>query len=72
MQISDDMIYLTDNGRAVCGEHLGSCARHTGRDLSGQAILPITPDVAKQARDEFGYIPECEDCGKQASLLIHA
>lgn len=72
MHISNDMIYLTDNGRAVCGSHLGASARYTGRDLSGQEILPVTPDVAQQALDEFGYIPECEDCGKKASLLIHA
>ena len=69
MRIADETLYMTDNGRTVCGKHLGASARHTGRDLSGQSIMAVTPEVAQVARDEYGYIPECEDCGKKASLL---
>ncbi|HEY9467616.1 MAG TPA: hypothetical protein VIR54_31200 [Vicinamibacterales bacterium] len=72
MRIDNTMIYLTDNGRALCGQHLGSSAKHTGRDISGQPIEPVTPEVATMARDEFGYIPSCEHCGREASLLATA
>lgn len=71
-RISTETIYLTDNGRAVCGEHLGATARMTSHDLSGQPIEPITPELARICQAEYGYIPACEDCGKKASLLIHA
>ncbi len=35
-------IYLGDNGRALCGQHLGMTARYTGRDISGQSIQRVT------------------------------
>lgn len=69
MRIHDATIYLTDNGAAYCGAHLGSSAKHTGRDISGQAILPITPEIARDTSREFGYVPSCERCGRAASLL---
>jgi hypothetical protein len=65
-------IYLTDNGRALCGDHLGSSARHTGRDISGQPILPLSPENVRYSIDAEGWHPACEHCGKRASLLIHA
>ncbi len=68
MTVRPDTIYLTDNGRALCGAHLGSSARYTGRDISGQPILPLTPaDVRESVAD--GWHPSCETCGKRASLL---
>ena len=69
MRISDDTIYSTDNGRLLCGKHLGSTAKATGRDLSGQTILAIGPDEATYCQATFGEVPECETCGKRASLL---
>jgi hypothetical protein len=66
----DDMIYLGDNGRALCGAHLGVTARYTGHDLSGQAILPVTPDALAEAR-EMGWTPRCETCGREPSSLWH-
>jgi hypothetical protein len=36
MRINTDTIYMTDNGAALCGAHLGVSAKTTGRDLSGQ------------------------------------
>jgi hypothetical protein len=58
MRIQSDMIYLGDNGRALCG------------DLSGQSIMAVTPDVAAEAEAE-GWTVKCEQCGKPASRLHH-
>lgn len=69
MRITDSTIYLTDNGAALCGEHLGSSARTTGRDLSGQPIEPITPELAAESQRAYGYFPRCEQCGRTATLL---
>ena len=69
MRISEQMVYLTDNGAAYCGAHLGACAKATGRDISGQEIMPITPDVIAES-DRSGYpVPSCEECGHKASRL---
>lgn len=72
MQIHPDTIYLTDNGKALCGEHLGASARFTGRDISGQPILPMTPAIVRESIREDQWHPTCEQCGKQASLLTLA
>lgn len=69
MRIHDNMLYLTDNGAALCGEHLGASARYTGCDISGQPIESVTPEVAREAQ-AMGWTIECECCGKKASLLI--
>lgn len=68
MIIQSGVIYLTDNGASYCGAHLGHAARTTGRDLSGQRIQPVTPELAQQARAE-GWEVTCEKCGKAASTL---
>lgn len=65
MRISADIVYLGDNGRAYCGQHLGVTAKTTGRDLSGQRLLACTPDIVAEA----GYEIACEQCGKKASHL---
>lgn len=65
MRITDSMVYLTDNGAAYCGAHLGMTAKASGRDISGQPILPITPEIAADA----GYEIKCEQCGKAPSRL---
>lgn len=64
-----DALYLTDNGRALCGADLGSSAMHTGRDISGQKIERVTPDDVREARSLYGWDIACEQCGKQASTL---
>lgn len=61
-----DTLYLTDNGAAYCGDHLGNCAKTTGRDLSGQKIMAITPEIA--ADPDAAWI-KCERCGKTPSRL---
>ena len=42
MPIDPKALYLGDNGRAACGQHLGATARASGRDLSGQPIMLVT------------------------------
>lgn len=68
--LQDETIYLGDNGRATCGEHAGMTAQATGRDLSGQKMLPVTPEAARECERLYGYVPECEECGRVASLLV--
>jgi hypothetical protein len=72
MRISDTTIYLTDNGRALCGAHLGASARLTGRDISGQPIEPVGPEEARYFVEALGGPICCERCGLAASLLVTA
>lgn len=72
MTINDATLYITDNGAVYCGAHLGATARYTGRDISGQPIEPITPEVVREARDVMGVEFCCEQCGRKASLLVTA
>lgn len=68
MRINDLAIYLTDNGRALCGRHLGATAKATGRDISGQRIEVVTPELAAEASAD-GWTVTCETCGRAASRL---
>lgn len=67
-----DALYLTDNGRCLCGAHLGASAQATGRDISGQKIEELGPDdvtawLAEMVamRAENPREPECEVCAKK-------
>lgn len=55
------VLYFTDNGRVLCGQHLGSSARYTGRDLSGQLITRTTQEDAEDFR-AMGLTFACETC----------
>lgn len=55
-------LYLCDNGRCLCGRHLGASAKHTGRDISGQPILRLDTDAIAYYQQEFGTEPACETC----------
>jgi hypothetical protein len=57
-------IYITDNGAALCGAHLGYTAKVTGNDLSGQPILPVTKEMAAHSAAE-GWKIKCETCGTE-------
>jgi hypothetical protein len=70
MKIRPDSIYLTDNGAAYCGEHLGTSARMTGRDISGQPIYRVTEEDAMATLLQEGRTIRCEMCGKSTSLLV--
>jgi hypothetical protein len=70
MRITAEAIYLGDNGRCYCGEHLGASAKHTGRDLSGQPIYRVTPEDAQEAA-RMGANLTCEQprCGRTARTI---
>lgn len=55
--LKNDVLYIGDNGRCFCGEHAGCSARYSGRDISGQLVMGLTP---KQAKDND---LSCERCG---------
>jgi len=60
-------LYLGDNGRCFCGSLrcAGSSAFHSGREISGQEVYPLTEmDFVQAKRD--GYPLSCETCGKGA------
>ena len=59
----DHAVYFTDNGAMLCGAHLGSSARYTGRDLSGQPIKRVTVQDAVDLA-AMGCEAKCEHCGK--------
>jgi hypothetical protein len=60
-------LYFTDNGCILCGEHLGSSAKFTGRDISGQKIKKVTPDDARAAAKD-GWTLKCEgNCERTAN-----
>ena len=54
-----DTLYLGDNGRAFCGtlRCAGNSAYHTGRDISGQRVMPLKDSEA------FAHEIRCEGCG---------
>lgn len=72
MKITPDAIYLCDNGAAYCGDHLGTSARLTGYDISGQRIMRVTPEGAMTVLLQDGCLIKCETCGKTTSLLVTA
>jgi len=57
-------LYVTDNGRTVCGVHCGTSAAYTGRDISGQEILTVTDDYAREWLTLVGEPVKCEDCAR--------
>ena len=65
---NDATIYVGDNGAAYCGAHLGATARYTLRNLSGQPLMEVTPELAAESAAD-GFPMVCECCGKEASAL---
>jgi hypothetical protein len=63
-------VFFTDNGRILCGEHLGVTARATGRDLSGDEIVEVDPASEVELRKAHGpagkTIALCERCQYEA------
>ena len=54
-------LYQGDNGRLLCGRHLGAMASATGRDLSGQPLMRITTKDRAWAAEQ-GWFMCCETC----------
>ncbi len=61
----DEALYLTDNGRVVCGKDSGVSARFTGRDISGQRVARVTTMDDAYWLAELGEHIRCEQCGRQ-------
>ena len=61
----DDAIYIGDNGRAFCGRHAGMSARYTGRDISGQRIVLVTPQWCIRNGEDCSAI-RCETCAAES------
>jgi hypothetical protein len=68
-----DAIYLTDNGAAYCGDHLGMTAKMTGRDISGQKVYALTAADAAfwKQHNQAGNPPMCETCRKPFAEVAH-
>lgn len=66
-----DALYFTDNGCVLCGNDLGSSAKYSGRDISGQKIAKVTPEDAAESLRLYPNLGPicCESCGKVASIL---
>lgn len=69
--IHSETIYLGDNGRAYCGDHLGATASATMRDLSGQQIEAVSPDDVAYCEAQGWPVPTCEEpgCGRSARRI---
>jgi hypothetical protein len=63
---------MGDGGSIFCGAHAGATARYSGRDLSGQPVMEITPamlpawrrEIAAIGGDPAEHAPACEGCGR--------
>ncbi len=59
---ADDTLYSTDNGRLLCGRHLGVAAAYTGKDISGQEIVEVD-EVERLMWKQYDLgEPQCETC----------
>jgi hypothetical protein len=67
-RVHESALYLVDNGACYCGAHLGASARHTGRDLSGQAIYRIPKHGLGD--DPALHKFSCERCDAAISRLL--
>lgn len=62
-----DALYLGDNGRALCGEHLGATAKTTGRDLSGHNVTRVTPEMLRHHKETKTIRCEHPKCTRAVS-----
>ena len=67
--LKPDALYLGDNGRCFCGRHAGCSALYSGRDLSGQKVLRITPAMCARMGEDPTLI-RCETCACDARRAI--
>jgi hypothetical protein len=63
---ADGTLYFTDNGRLLCGNHLGASAAYTGRDISGQRIARVRDGELAALAAEVGHPAGCETCTASA------
>jgi len=62
-------LYLGDNGRCLCADHLGHTARTTGHDLSGQPLHRVTAEE-RAAESLAGAPMRCELCRRNAAAAL--
>lgn len=67
--LKDSALYLCDNGACYCGEHAGTSARYTGRDLSGQPVERITETAQRWMEREHGRRFKCEVCSARERVV---
>lgn len=60
--VTDSALYLTDNGRVLCGRHCGTAAAYTGMDISGEPIEMISLCHEREWRKLTGTEIRCEEC----------
>lgn len=70
-KVRSETVYLGDNGRAYCGDHLGCQAQATMHDLSGQKVEPVSPEDVAYCEAKGWPVPTCEQpgCGRKASRI---
>ena len=68
--LKPESLYITDNGACYCGDHCGMTAQATGRDISGQEVMEVTPEMVR-SDPGFAAVAVCEvpRCERKASLL---
>lgn len=60
------LLYLGDNGRCFCGRLAcaGASAFYSGRDLSGQEVMPVSRGDFERAGFDAARVA-CEGCGRK-------
>ena len=61
--LDDEAVYINVNGALTCGEHAGSAARATGRDLYGVPLERVSAAVVARHPDLDW---KCEQCDRRA------
>jgi len=73
MPTNPKSLYLADNGRCYCGEHLGATARSTGRDTSGQCVERLDArEVLASGMPLDAFRCEAPRCGRFLLELVPA
>jgi hypothetical protein len=59
-KLKPGVIYAADNGRLVCIECAGACAKYTGQDLSGRKAQAVPYSETVMWHADFGVPMRCE------------
>ena len=58
--LKEGVIYIADNGMAICLKCAGQSALFTGRDISGQEVCAVPRSINKKWRERTGEDMACE------------
>jgi len=67
MILTNNTLYICDNGRVLHGKCCGTTAQTTGADLSGAKVYPLTGAELEEWQKDFlsdGLTLACESCGR--------